>query len=63
MEQLVRAKENINIYHNNLSILAMPAAYPAPIEDMNLNVIKTYKNKFKDNTIGLSDHENGIDAA
>ena len=63
IEQVVRAKENINIYHNNLSILHCTAAYPAPIEDMNLNVIKTYKNKFKDNTIGLSDHENGIDAA
>ena len=63
IEQVRRAKDNINKYHNDLSILHCTAAYPAPIEDMNLNVVKTYKDEFKDNTIGLSDHENGIDAA
>ena len=63
IEQVRKAKDNINKYHNDLSILHCTAAYPAPIEDMNLNVVKTYKNEFKDNTIGLSDHENGIDAA
>ena len=30
---------------------------------MNLNVIKIYLKKFPKNVIGLSDHENGIDAA
>ena len=30
---------------------------------MNLNVIKTYKKEFPNYTVGLSDHENGIDAA
>ena len=29
---------------------------------MNLNVIKTYLKEFPENVIGLSDHENGIDA-
>ena len=29
---------------------------------MNLNVINTYKKEFSNYTIGLSDHENGIDA-
>ena len=33
------------------------------IEDMNLNVIGEYKKKFPKLTIGLSDHENGIDAS
>ena len=27
-----------------------------------MNIISTYKKTFKDNVIGLSDHENGIDA-
>lgn len=63
LDQVKKAKDNINKYHNDLSILHCTAAYPAPIEDMNLNVIKTYKENFKQNTIGLSDHENGIDAA
>ena len=30
---------------------------------MNLNVISTYLKEFPSNIIGLSDHENGIDAA
>ena len=30
---------------------------------MNLNVVKTYLKEFPKNVIGLSDHENGIDAA
>ena len=36
--------------------------YPAPYEDINLNVISTLKNEYK-NTIGLSDHSNGIAVA
>merc|ERR1711991_873206 len=38
------------------------ASYPAQIKDLNLNVIKTYKELFPNHLIGLSDHENGIDA-
>ena len=30
---------------------------------MNLNVVQTYKKEFPNITIGLSDHENGIEAA
>jgi N-acetylneuraminate synthase len=36
--------------------------YPAPYEDINLNVISTLKNVYK-NTIGLSDHSSGIAVA
>ncbi len=63
LDQVKRAKENINKFHNDLAILHCTAAYPSPLEDMNLNVVNTYKQNFKDNVIGLSDHENGIDAA
>ena len=63
LDQVKRAKENINNFHNDLIILHCTAAYPSPIEDMNLNVIKTFKENFSNNVIGLSDHENGIDAA
>ena len=43
-------------------ILHCTASYPAEISDMNLNIIKELK-KISKNIIGLSDHENGIDAA
>lgn len=58
-----RAVENIVSENSNLSIMHCTASYPADVEDMNLNVITQYKKAFKDYVIGLSDHENGIDAA
>jgi len=58
-----RAVETISNINKNLTILHCTASYPAEIEDMNLSVIQSYKKEFKNFRIGLSDHENGIDAA
>lgn len=63
IDDVKRAHENISKFNKNLSILHCTASYPAKIKDMNLNVIKTYSKEFPENVIGLSDHENGIDAA
>jgi sialic acid synthase len=62
-EDIVRAYKNIKKYNNNLAILHCTASYPADVSDMNLNIIKKLKKTFPKNIIGLSDHENGIDAA
>ena len=43
----------------NITILQCNSAYPTPLKDLNLNVIKTYKKKFKCKT-GLSDHSLSI---
>ena len=48
---------------NKLAILHCTAAYPAPVESMNLNCIPELIKKFPNHKIGISDHENGIDAA
>ena len=54
----------VNCFNNNkLAILHCTAAYPAPVETMNLNCIPTLIEKFPEHKIGISDHENGIDAA
>lgn len=58
-----RAVETISKFNKDLTILHCTASYPSKIEDMNLAVVQTYKNEFKEFRIGLSDHENGIDAA
>ena len=58
-----RAVKNILKFNKKLSILHCTASYPAMIEDMNLNVISEYRKKFPNIKIGLSDHENGIDAS
>ncbi len=63
LDDVKRAHEVISKINENLYILHCTASYPANIEDMNLNCIKTLIKTFPNNIIGLSDHENGIDAA
>ena len=63
LDDVKRAHDNICKFNNNLAILHCTASYPAEITDMNLNIVKTYLKEFPKNVIGLSDHENGIDAA
>jgi len=62
-EDVLRAYKCINRVNKRLAILHCTASYPVELKDMNLNVIKKLKKKYPNNLIGLSDHENGIDAA
>jgi N-acetylneuraminate synthase/sialic acid synthase len=63
LNEVRMAVENISKINNNLIIMQCTSSYPVDIHEMNLNVISTYKKEFPNLTIGLSDHENGIDAA
>lgn len=58
-----RAYEVIVPENPNLAILQCTATYPCEPEDMNLNVISTYRKTFPNTVIGLSDHQSGIDMA
>lgn len=62
LENVKIAYKNISKYNKDIVIMQCTSSYPAKPEDMNLNVIKTYKKNFPKSIIGLSDHENGIDA-
>ena len=62
LDDVKRAKENIFKYNENLTILQCTASYPASVESMNLRVLTTYVKNFPGLRLGLSDHENGIDA-
>lgn len=62
LQDIKRAVNNIEEINQKLVILHCTASYPSKIEDMNLNIIKVLKKEFNKNIIGLSDHENGIDA-
>ena len=62
-EDIERAYKNITKINKNLIILHCTASYPALPKDMNLNVIPELVKRYSDMVIGLSDHENGIDAA
>jgi sialic acid synthase len=62
LEDVKRAKENIFKHNQNLTIMQCTASYPVELKNMNLKVIETYKKNFPGIRLGLSDHENGIDA-
>tara|TARA_B100000886_G_C20401944_1_gene482989 strand:- start:466 stop:1479 length:1014 start_codon:yes stop_codon:yes gene_type:complete len=44
---------------NQITVLQCNSEYPTPANDLNLNVIKTFKSKFHCD-VGLSDHSRGI---
>jgi sialic acid synthase len=60
MDDIVRAHDVIAPINEQLCFLQCTAGYPAPPEELNLNVIRTLRERFPDLVIGLSDHENGI---
>jgi len=63
MEDVERAYDVITAENQNIAILQCTAAYPCEPEEMNLKVITTFRKKFPDKVIGLSDHQSGISMA
>lgn len=47
-------------YHKRFALLHCVSAYPTPLEEINLNVLDLYKNRFPDIPIGYSGHEMGV---
>lgn len=62
-EDIDRAVKTITQINDQLIILHCTASYPANVEDMHLRVIPKLIERYPEFVIGLSDHENGIDAA
>ena len=62
-DSIQSAYNTINKFHNKLAILQCTASYPCKPEEMNLSVISTLSDKYPNNVIGLSDHQNGISMA
>ncbi|HXF99004.1 MAG TPA: N-acetylneuraminate synthase family protein [Gaiellaceae bacterium] len=60
LEDVERAVETILPINPQLCLLQCTAAYPCAVEDLNLRVIETYRERFPDLVIGLSDHQSGI---
>ena len=65
MDDVIRAVEAISKYNKNIVLMQCNTNYTANLENMkyvNLNVLLTYKDKFKDIILGLSDHTFGHSA-
>lgn len=60
MDDVVRAHDAIMELNPELAILQCTAAYPTQAEDMHLRVITTFRERFPEVVIGLSDHFSGI---
>jgi sialic acid synthase len=60
MEDVQRAVDAVLPVNPQLCLLQCTAAYPAEIEDLNLRVITTLRERFPGLVVGLSDHQNGI---
>jgi sialic acid synthase len=60
MADVDRAVDTILPLNDQVAVLQCTAAYPADVEDLNLSVISTLRERFPQLVIGLSDHQNGI---
>jgi len=60
MEDVERAYAAIMPINPQLCLLQCTASYPAAHEELNIRVIETYRQRFPDIVVGLSNHENGI---
>jgi N-acetylneuraminate synthase/sialic acid synthase len=60
IEDIDRAVEAITPLNDQLCVLHCTASYPADVEDLNLAVIATLRERYPELVIGLSDHHNGI---
>ena len=60
MEDVERAVEAIVPLNGQLCLLQCTASYPGEVEELNLGVIETYRERYPELVIGLSDHQSGI---
>ena len=60
IEDIDRAVEAIAPINDGICLLQCTAAYPAAVEELNLSVISTLRDRYPDLVVGLSDHQDGI---
>lgn len=59
-EDVKRAYEAIIPINKNFAFLQCTSCYPADFAELDLHVIKTYRDEFSEHIIGWSGHDNGI---
>jgi sialic acid synthase len=60
IEDVDRALDAILPLNEEVCLLQCTASYPAEVEDLNLRVIETLRERYPALVVGLSDHHNGI---
>jgi N,N'-diacetyllegionaminate synthase len=62
IDKALKILKNIGVSKKKISLLHCTSEYPAPFNQINLNVLKSFKEKY-DVDIGYSDHSDGIEVA
>jgi N-acetylneuraminate synthase/sialic acid synthase len=60
LEDVDRAVDAIAPLNERICLLQCTASYPAAVEELNLAVITTLRDRYPDYVVGLSDHQDGI---
>ena len=60
IEDVDRAVEAVLPINEQVCLLQCTAAYPAAVEELNLQVIATLRERYPELVVGLSDHQDGI---
>jgi len=60
LDDVGRAVDIITAINPQLCVLQCTASYPCEVEELNLQVIETYRERFPELVVGLSDHQSGI---
>ena len=60
LDDVDRALDTVLPENEKVCLLQCTAAYPAEVEELNLRVIETLRERYPELVIGLSDHHNGI---
>jgi sialic acid synthase len=60
LEDVDRALDTVLSINSKLCLLQCTAAYPASVEELELGVITTFRERYPDVVVGLSDHQDGI---
>jgi len=60
IEDVERAVDTILPINPQLCLLQCTAAYPCAVDELQLRVIETYRERFPGVVVGLSDHQSGI---
>jgi len=60
MEDVRRAYDAIMPLNRQLCIMQCTAGYPPAWEELNIRVIETFRNEFRDIVVGFSSHDSGI---
>ena len=60
IEDVRRAHETLAEENGQVAVLQCTAGYPAEWDELDLNVIATYRTMFPETVVGFSSHDNGI---